>query len=140
MPKQITVEPRTFQVYTRRDLDRIPQLQRFSSDELWAMKAVAHVLPFRVNRYVIDELIDWEHVPDDPMFRLTFPQREMLADDDYAALSALVSRDAPASQIDVMARRIRARLNPHPGTENDVDIAPVLITHSRWSSSCRAEI
>lgn len=42
------------------------------------MKAVAQVLPFRVNNYVVERLIDWEKIPDDPIFRLTFPQKEML--------------------------------------------------------------
>ena len=42
-------------------------------------QVVGHVLPFRVNSYVVDELIDWSRVPDDPIFRLTFPQAEMLS-------------------------------------------------------------
>ena len=44
MPKKITVAPRQFRVFTRRDLDRIPQLQRLAEDERTAMKAVAQVL------------------------------------------------------------------------------------------------
>ena len=30
-------------------------------------------------------LIDWDRAPDDPMFRLTFPQEGMLEPDDYAS-------------------------------------------------------
>ena len=66
MSKTIRLAPRKFRVYARRHLDKIPQLQHFSADEILAMKAVSYVLPFRVNDYVIDELIDWEGVPDDP--------------------------------------------------------------------------
>ncbi len=38
------------------------------------MKAVSAVLPFRVNNYVIQDLIDWNNIPDDPIYQLTFPQ------------------------------------------------------------------
>ena len=37
------------------------------------MRAVASVLPFRTNNYVVDNLIDWNNIPDDPIFQLTFP-------------------------------------------------------------------
>jgi KamA family protein len=107
---------------TARTVVELPRVAALPADQRAAIDVVSRVLPFRVNRYVVDELIDWSRVPDDPMFRLTFPQREMLADDDYAALSALVSRDAPASQIDVMARRIRARLNPHPAGQVELNV------------------
>ncbi|MGA0840600.1 MAG: lysine 2,3-aminomutase, partial [Pseudomonadales bacterium] len=55
-------------------MDRIPQLEGLSERRRLAMRAVAHVLPFRTNRYVTDELIDWDNIPDDPIFQLTFPQ------------------------------------------------------------------
>ncbi|MBL8734096.1 MAG: lysine 2,3-aminomutase [Planctomycetes bacterium] len=122
MPKQITVEPRSFQVYTRRDLDRIPQLQRFSSDELWAMKAVAQVLPFRVNRYVIDELIDWEHVPDDPMFQLAFPQPGMLPPGELDRMVDLLQKDATEQELQHEAKRIQRGLNPHPAGQVELNV------------------
>ena len=63
-----------FRVHTRADIDRIPELQTLSERDRLAMKAVSAVLPFRVNRYVIENLIDWSRIPDDPTFQLTFPQ------------------------------------------------------------------
>ena len=78
MPKNIQVSPRPFTVYTEKNLDKIPQLARFGADQVLAMRAIAQVLPFRVNNYVIDELIDWDRVPDDPMFQLTFPQLSLI--------------------------------------------------------------
>ena len=86
MPKNIQVSPRPFTVYTEKNLEKIPQLSRFSPDQVLAMRAVANVLPFRVNDYVIDELIDWDRVPDDPMFQLTFPQPGMLKDGELDAM------------------------------------------------------
>jgi L-lysine 2,3-aminomutase len=86
------------------------------------MRAVAAVLPFRVNTYVLDELIDWSAVPDDPIFRLTFPQREMLAPGDFDAVHRLVREDAPAARIEAEAQRVRTGLNPHPGGQRELNV------------------
>ena len=51
-----------FQVYTERQFDNIHQLQQLSEEQRFAMRVVANVLPFRVNQYVIDELIDWNNI------------------------------------------------------------------------------
>src|SRR5471032_2887929 len=55
-----------------------------------AVRVVSHVLPFRTNEYVLDHLIDWNNIPDDPIFRLNFPHRDMLPPDEYAQLRELV--------------------------------------------------
>ncbi|MBX3461933.1 MAG: lysine 2,3-aminomutase [Planctomycetes bacterium] len=122
MPKKIVVAPRPFRVFTRRDLDRIPQLQRFGNDELLAMKAVANVLPFRVNEYVCDELIDWERVPDDPIFQLTFPQPGMLPPGELDRMIDLLRRDAGDAEIQREARRIQQGLNPHPAGQVELNV------------------
>jgi len=54
-------ETQHFKVYTERHLDQIAQIQRLPEEQRFAMHVVAKVLPFRVNQYVIDELIDWEN-------------------------------------------------------------------------------
>ncbi|HSG65733.1 MAG TPA: lysine 2,3-aminomutase, partial [Gammaproteobacteria bacterium] len=51
-----------FKVYTQRNLNEIPQLASLSDEQRFGIEVVASVLPFRVNRYVIDQLIDWEYV------------------------------------------------------------------------------
>lgn len=122
MPKQIAVTPRKLQIFTRRDLERIPQLQRFSSDEILAMKAVTWVLPFRVNAYVLDELIDWEHVPEDPIFQLTFPQPGMLAEEDLASMIELLRTDAGDEALQQEARRIQLSMNPHPAGQVELNV------------------
>ncbi|MBK9033672.1 MAG: lysine 2,3-aminomutase [Myxococcales bacterium] len=75
------------------------------------MAAVAAVLPFRSNRYVVEELIDWDRVPDDPMFQLTFPQPEMLAPEQRDLLTSLPAGSAAHA---AAVRSIRTALNPHP--------------------------
>ncbi|TDI45843.1 MAG: hypothetical protein E2P02_06430 [Acidobacteria bacterium] len=63
-----------FKVYTRKDIDDIQELQTLSEEQRVDMKAVSAVLPFRVNNYVIQDLIDWNNIPNDPIYQLTFPQ------------------------------------------------------------------
>ena len=118
-----TVPPRRYRAYVRKDIDRIPQLRRYLGPrEMLEMKAVSAVLPFRVNEYVVDELIDWEDVPEDPIFQLTFPQPGMLDAKDLGALVALVRRDAPAKELEAAAREIQLRLNPHPAGQMEFNV------------------
>jgi len=44
----------------------------------------------RTNNYLVDELIDWSNVPNDPMFRLVFPQPDMLSLEHSATMRNLI--------------------------------------------------
>lgn len=119
-------EPRrSYRAFTARDLDRIPQLERFDPDHLLSMKAVARVLPFRVNAYVVDELIRWDDVPNDPLFQLTFPQPGMLSGDDLAEMRELISSGADEPRIKERAREIQEGLNPHPAGQMALNVPTV---------------
>ncbi len=104
----------TYSAITLRELEKLPQLAALSGELRLQLRAVATVLPFRVNRYVLDELIDWAHVPDDPIYQLTFPQPEMLAATDRSVVMDLLRREAPSSELDQAVRTIQRGLNPHP--------------------------
>ena len=86
------------------------------------MRVVSAVLPFRTNRYVIEHLIDWHRVPDDPVYQLVFPQREMLGDDEYRRVADLLKRNASKPEIERVAAEIRAGLNPHPAGQRELNI------------------
>ena len=58
------------------------------------MKVVSSVMPLRLNRYVMDSLIDWDDVPRNPVYQINFPQRGMLDDADFARVADLMKRDA----------------------------------------------
>ena len=96
-----TASPK-FKVFTRKDIDDIRELRALSEDERLQMKAVSAVLPFRVNNYVVEELIDWNNIPNDPIFQLTFPQPGMLEDGDFTRMLDLVKKDDAVilSQVD----------------------------------------
>ena len=117
------VGPKTATRFTpTTNLDEILPLRGLPRDELDAMKAVASVLPFRVNDYVVSELIDWDRIPDDPIFQLTFPQRGMLAPQDFDRMLALIRADAQPSEIRQAANEIRSGLNPHPGGQLELNV------------------
>ena len=103
-----------FKPYTLNNFRQIPQISRLSEEEQFAIEVVGHVLPFRSNNYVVDELIDWDNVPNDPIFILNFPQKEMLKPHHFDEMSRLLQRKASKKEIEETANRIRWQLNPHP--------------------------
>jgi L-lysine 2,3-aminomutase len=121
----MTHSPKKYRAFGRSDLDRLPQFAELPLEERHALKAVSAVLPFKLNNYVLDELIDWSRIPHDPIYQLTVPQREMLSPTDFARMVELVRRDAPAAELRSAAGEIRARLNPHPAGQKTLNV-PVL--------------
>jgi KamA family protein len=115
------IRARNFRVFTDRSLADIKPLQALSKEQRLSMRVVASVLPFRVNEYVIDELIDWNRIPHDPVFQLTFPQRGMLSERDFARMADLHRRGADQGEIRDLANRIRAGLNPHPAGQRELN-------------------
>ena len=111
-----------FQVYTDRQFDKIEPLQKLTEEQRFEMRVVASVLPFRVNQYVIDELINWDDVPNDPIFQLTFPQRGMLDPADYDLMAQALRDELPRAEITKLAREIQARLNPHPAGQQEMNV------------------
>ncbi len=112
---------RPFQVYTERQLDRIQPIQALSEEQRFAMRVVANVLPFRVNQYVIDELIDWDNIPADPLFQLTFPQPGMLGVAEFERMAAAL-KSGDKHTIQATANAIRAGLNPHPAGQQVLNV------------------
>lgn len=114
--------PNTMRFYGSRNLEEIPQLAVLDPETIEEMRVVAEVLPFRTNNYVVDHLIDWSRVPNDPMFQLTFPQKGMLRPDLFKRMMRLVRAHAGRSEIESEARDIRLRLNPHPAGQQSANV------------------
>ncbi len=105
---------RGFHAYSAKHLDMLATRAGLTPDERLAVRAVATVLPFRTNSYVIENLIDWDAAPDDPIYRLVFPQPDMLPAADVRRLADMISGGAPEAGLRAAAHEIRMRLNPHP--------------------------
>ncbi|KZM69874.1 KamA family radical SAM protein [Nocardia terpenica] len=113
---------RSFRAYTTRHLDELTSRAGLSAAERLAVRAVATVLPFRTNGYVVDELIDWSAAPDDPIYRLVFPQADMLPAEDVAVIADLLTARAPRPDIEAAAHAVRMRLNPHPAGQRQLNV------------------
>lgn len=126
--------------YSLKDLDRLPQLRRLPEDRRRAMKVVAHVLPFRTNNYVVEQLIDWNNIPEDPLFQLTFPQPGMLNPDQFQRMAEALERGDP-QHIRRVADELRMELNPHPEGQRVynvpmLDDEPVPGVQHKYSQTC----
>jgi KamA family protein len=113
---------RGFRAYTSKHLDDLLTRAGLDDEARLEIRAVATVLPFRTNAYVVDELIDWSAVPDDPMYRLVFPQADMLPKADVSRLAHLLRSGATNAEVQAVAREIRMRLNPHPAGQLDLNL------------------
>ena len=114
-----------YKTYGVHNFRQIPQMARLSEEDKFAIEVVGKVLPFKVNNYVIDELIDWDRVPDDPIYTLTFPRREMLQPAHYARMASLLRAGADRKAIRAAADAIRYQLNPHPAGQMELNVPEI---------------
>jgi KamA family protein len=113
---------KTYKVYTVSNFKKIPQLKLLSDEQLLDIEIVGNVLPFKVNNYAIDELIDWDNIPNDPLFILTFPQKGMLLPHHYSEVKSLIIGKANRDELRNTVNRIRMELNPHPAGQLDRNV------------------
>jgi KamA family protein len=103
-----------YKAYTLNNFRDIPQMARLPESTKFDIEVVGHVLPFKANNFVVDHLIDWEQAPSDPLFVLTFPQRDMLLPHHYEEMATLLKSGTDNATLKEAANRIRLQLNPHP--------------------------
>lgn len=116
-------EQKSYKAYSNHNFRTIPQVQRYlSEEEQHAIDVVGNVLPFKVNNYVIDELIRWEQVPDDPIFTLTFPRKEMLSPRHYREMDHAIRSGMSKPELKKVAHTIRMELNPHPSGQMEHNV------------------
>lgn len=103
-----------FTTYSLHNFRKIPQIERLTEEEKFAIEVVGQVLPFKTNNYVLDELINWDNYPNDPIFVLNFPQKGMLPPEHYGRIARLLKSGASNADVKKAAHEIRLELNPHP--------------------------
>ncbi len=108
--------------YLINNFRHIPQLQSVPEEIIKSIEIVGSVLPFKTNNYVTENLIDWNNIPNDPMFKLTFPQKDMLIPEHYEKMKSVIDIGADKSKIKETANEIRLKLNPHPAGQLEHNI------------------
>ncbi|HBK31164.1 MAG TPA: lysine 2,3-aminomutase [Porphyromonadaceae bacterium] len=110
-----------YKTYTLQNFDQLPQIIGLSEEFIEPIRTVGQVLPFRANNYVVEELIDWSNIPEDPIFTLTFPRKEMLSKTHYNKVRELLQGNVEREVVKKTVNDIRMKLNPNPaGQEHNV--------------------
>ena len=113
---------RRFRAYTAKHLEELTRRAGLAPADRLRVQAVGAVLPFRTNEYVIENLIDWGAAPDDPMYRLVFPQADMLPPADVDRIAGLLAAGAGDAELGPVVHEVRMRLNPHPAGQLALNI------------------
>jgi L-lysine 2,3-aminomutase len=98
--------------------ERLPKLEREIFDTL------SSVFHFKVNNYVLEHLIDWDNIPNDPMYRLVFPRKEMLSESDFLELQTLSISNADLALKQFLFDGIRLKMFPQ--MKHSTDCIPTL--------------
>lgn len=114
-----------YKAYTLNNIETLPQWSRLSSAEKEAVHVVGNVLPFKTNNYVVEELIDWDNVPGDPMFVLNFPQPEMLEAQHYDRMRHALAKGPHSAEAEEATGAIRQALNPHPAGQLEHNVPEI---------------
>ncbi len=109
-----TIQNLRYRAYTLSNFRQIPQIQSLPEEQKFAIEVVGHILPFKTNNYVVDELIDWEDIPNDPIFLLTFPQRNILYPHHFEEMAKVLKNGSSEERINEIANKIRRELNTDP--------------------------
>ncbi|MCB9305850.1 MAG: lysine 2,3-aminomutase [Lewinellaceae bacterium] len=114
-----------YKAYALNTFRNIPQMERLTETERFDIEVVGNVLPFKVNNYVIDELIDWDHYQGDPLFNLVFPNRHMLRPEHFAEMERTLKETGDRNVIREVAHKIRLQLNPHPAGQVELNVPEI---------------
>ncbi len=120
-----------YKSYNLSNFRDISQIKNLGNELLEDIENVGSVLPFKVNNYVTEYLIDWSKIPDDPIFKLTFPQREMLIPEHYELIYQARKGMSDKTKIRQIADKIRMKLNPHPAGQIQLNV-PTFKEEKLW--------
>ncbi|HYC87902.1 MAG TPA: lysine 2,3-aminomutase [Thermoanaerobaculia bacterium] len=123
-----------------RQLAELGRRHGLSQEMIFDAQVVAQVLPFRTNDYVLRELIDWERVPDDPIFQLVFFVRDMLRPQHFSRIADAIRSGAPQARLDEIVRDIRLELNPDSSRQSTnvprLGQTPVAGVQHKYAETC----
>ena len=111
-----------YKTFSLSNYKTIPQIKQLSGESKRNIDIVGSVLPFKVNNYVIDELIDWANYDNDPIFNLTFPNKEMLLPHHFDEMAAALEQSADKTFQKKVSNKIRLQLNPNPAGQKDYNV------------------
>lgn len=103
--------------YNYDKLLRFKQVKKLTEKQLFDLQVVSTILPFKVNNYIINELINWDDIENDPMFTLYFMNKKMLKEDQFNLAADIYRKNLSDSEKNRIIKEIREDLNPHPAKQ-----------------------
>jgi len=114
-----------YKAYSLSNYLTLPQIEKISAEKKSSIEVVGSVLPFKVSNYVTDELIDWDDYENDPIFHLTFPQKEMLLPHHFNKMAEALVQSSDKQFHKNISNETRLELNPHPAGQREQNIPKV---------------
>jgi L-lysine 2,3-aminomutase len=114
-----------YKAYSLGNYLNLPQVEKLPAEVKHHIQVVGSVLPFKVNNYVVDELIDWDNYQTDPIFQLTFPQKDMLLPGHYHKMEQALAATTNKLELKKVSNSIRLQLNPHPAGQKEHNVPEI---------------
>ncbi len=119
-----------YRAFVLSNYEQIPEISYLDEENRDAIRIVGQVLPFKTNNYVTEQLINWNNIPDDPIFTLNFPRKEMLPKKLFHRSVELLNQNLDRETLKQEINMIRMQLNPNPaGQEHNVPIMDDIRLH-----------
>ncbi|TVR79103.1 MAG: lysine 2,3-aminomutase [Chitinophagaceae bacterium] len=119
------IQSEKYRSYALHNYKKIPQVARLTDEQIEAIEVVGNVLPFKTNNYVVNELINWDNIPEDPIFVLNFPQKDMLLPEHYNKMKSAMESGLNKVELKKVAHEIRLELNPHPAGQVELNVPEI---------------
>lgn len=114
-----------YKAYSLGNYLNLPQVEKLPAEVKQHIQVVGSVLPFKVNNYVVDELIDWDNYETDPIYQLTFPQKDMLLPGHYHKMKQALVSTTNKLELKKVSNSIRLQLNPHPAGQKEHNVPEI---------------
>lgn len=98
--------------YTFRSFKGSVFYDKLPEEEKDTFNVLGKMFQFKANNFVLEHLIDWDSVPNDPIYKLIFPRRQMLHEMDFKMLHRLEVAGANEKSLVPFYKRVKAYMQP----------------------------
>lgn len=98
--------------YNNHSFKKTNYYDKLPVEEQEVFDILSSVFHFKVNTYVLEHLIDWGKVPDDPIYKLIFPRKEMLSISDYNQLKRLFKNGLMEKELTPFIQMVKRKMYP----------------------------
>ncbi len=90
--------------------NHIPEIMHLTLQQKLDLKAASWIIPFKTNKYIINELIEWSNIPQDPMYQLTLNYPELLDEIDLHHIQKMQSASLLPKELQSQGEKILQKI------------------------------